>query len=218
MTSEDRTLNVKRVNNISSRPLHATAEELLSRGPKFSITPSVNSSLLRDVERNFEGFAYGKRWTDKILNDREERANRDIQNDHGHPTGGEDGDRDADGHASRASGTSALEGGAGCQSTADGGRLFTGIRFPDINKRQPPLTSKDSEEQLSNLKSSIIKIYKCHQNSAPNASREERDALKTLREDDSLTIKPSDKCKGFVIMDKQDYIDKAKTINSQGSG
>ena len=56
MTSEDRTLNVKRVNNISSRPLDATAEELLSRGPKFSITPSVNSSLLRDVERNFEGF------------------------------------------------------------------------------------------------------------------------------------------------------------------
>ena len=40
---QDRVADVKRVNNLSSAPLDSITEQLLSQGPKFSITPSVNS-------------------------------------------------------------------------------------------------------------------------------------------------------------------------------
>ena len=212
MESRDTTLDTKRVNNVSSVPLDSTTEHLLSRGPKFSITPTVNDSLIRDVERSVERFAYGKRWSDKILSDREERANRELANTRSH-SGDEHNEADAAEsqvpQAPEADVSGAAEDSRNSQAA---GLLLNGVRFPDTNKRQPPPSTRQDEEKLSQLKSSIIKIYKNEKNVASNTSKEEKDALKALRDNDDIIVKPSDKCKGFVIMDKQDYIDKAHTI------
>ena len=42
--------------------------------------------------------------------------------------------------------------------------------------------------------------------------------MKELRSNHSLIIKPSDKCKGFVILDRETYIKKAKAILEDPDG
>ena len=73
-------------------------------------------------------------------------------------------------------------------------------------------STRDTEEQLFDLKGSIMKVYKGHKNVTSNTSKQKKDALKLLRDNEDIIVKPSDKCKGFVIMDKKDYVDRAKAI------
>ena len=65
---DDQDVSAKRdrVNNLSSQPISSTMLKLLSKGPKFALTPSVNNALLLDVETGIERFAYGKRWKDFV--------------------------------------------------------------------------------------------------------------------------------------------------------
>ena len=51
----------------------------------------------------------------------------------------------------------------------------------------------------------------------PNTTVERR-ALKELRSNHSIIIKPSDKCKGFVVLDRESYIEKAKAILDDPDG
>ena len=203
--------DIKRVNNISSIPLEGAAENLLSHGPKFGITPSVNGSLLRDVERSVERFAYRKRWADKIISDRETRADRDAVARTSDPDISAQ-NQPAQTDASVAQHTSAAENGAAVRNSNS--QLLAGVRFPDANKTQPPPSTREEEEQLSRLKNDIMKIYRCHKSEASNISRDEQEALQSLKGRDDIIIKPSDKCKGFVILNKEEYVEKAKSVLS----
>ena len=191
---------VKRVNNLSSLALDPVTEGLLAKGPKFGITPKLDRRLISDVEKNFERFAYGKRWIDEIERAKNER-NRSAEE--GGLTGPPiDIDADAD----------ALTVVPERQDAAPSTSLFRDSSFPDANKTQPPLSTKETEEQLGQLKRSILRIYKQHGDSAGNVNKRELDGLERLRKNDDIVIKPSDKCKGLVIMDKSDYVSKANHI------
>ena len=65
---------------------------------------------------------------------------------------------------------------------------------------------------MQKLKDDIIRTYKNHKAIENNVSSDQRAFIKDLANNDSVIIKPSDKCKGFVILDKQEYIGKAKLI------
>ena len=49
----------------------------------------------------------------------------------------------------------------------------------------------------------------------PNINRDEKKALKELREDNTRVIQSADKGVAMVVMDKEDYIRKAKDMLSQ---
>ena len=73
-----------------------------------------------------------------------------------------------------------------------------------------PETNTDTESKIQKMKQKIISLYKNHHSSAPNHTSEETLLLKEIQNDESRVVKRSDKCKGFVLMDKETYIEKAK--------
>ena len=86
------------------------------------------------------------------------------------------------------------------------------FRFPDIGKNFPEPASTETEVSLQKLKDDLIRTYKNHKGSEQNADLAQRKIIKELANNDDIIIKQSDKCKGFVIMDKSTYVDKAKTM------
>ena len=88
-------------------------------------------------------------------------------------------------------------------------------RFPDQPARPAPPVQMDTERSLHSLKHKILTIYRNHRRpSEPNVSREVQGQLKELKEAGDVIIKPSDKCKGFVVLNKADYVAKAETITA----
>ena len=58
-------------------------------------------------------------------------------------------------------------------------------------------------------------MKKCLQNAKKpksNLSKEQREALRKLREDDSIVILPADKGNALVVMNKEDYASKMEEI------
>ena len=86
------------------------------------------------------------------------------------------------------------------------------FRFPDTGKNFPEPTSAKTETCLQKLKNDILRTYKNHKVTDNNTDSNERKLLKELANNDSIIIKQSDKCKGFVILDKPAYIEKVKDI------
>ena len=84
--------------------------------------------------------------------------------------------------------------------------------FPDAGKRQPPLSTAESEEKLKTLKRQILNTYKHQRQTTSNATEEKRMGLKELKMNESVILKPRDKCKGLVILDKSSYVEKVKNI------
>ena len=87
-------------------------------------------------------------------------------------------------------------------------------RFPDNDAAVPCLASAELERDMGKLKRKIIGLYKNQQSSKANIQPEEEEALKKLAHDENLIVKPSDKCKGLVVMDKVTYVEKALNVLS----
>ena len=58
------------------------------------------------------------------------------------------------------------------------------------------------EHEIRKLKHKLMTAYKTHKTKTSNHTREEKQALETARLDNSIIFKPSDKCKGLVVMPK----------------
>ena len=65
---------------------------------------------------------------------------------------------------------------------------------------------------MGKLKRKITGIYKNQRNVKSNICPEEEQAITKPSQDDSVIVKPSDTCKGLVIVKKETYVDKAKEI------
>ena len=78
-----------------------------------------------------------------------------------------------------------------------------------------PPSDAPTERSLRLLKNKIMACLKNHKTNNTNHSGEDRQALDELRSKSDIIVKPSDKCKGFVIMSKDTYVEKADTITSQ---
>ena len=75
-----------------------------------------------------------------------------------------------------------------------------------------PTADAHTESKLQKLKQKIINLYKHHRSTAPNNTPDEANSLQEIRNDESRIVKRSDKCKGFVIMDRTTYVEKAQSI------
>ena len=82
--------------------------------------------------------------------------------------------------------------------------------FRTKSKWQPPGAATDPrlEVFLSRVREEILKTEADGFN-YPNLSKEERQALKDLKEDSSIIIKPADKGSVTVVWDKNDYLQEA---------
>ena len=85
-------------------------------------------------------------------------------------------------------------------------------RFSNQPTKQAAPVGTETERSLYSMKRKIMAIYHNHRAEEPNTLPGARAELKALSQDDSIIIKASDKCKGLVIMDKEDYVEKAKVI------
>ena len=89
-------------------------------------------------------------------------------------------------------------------------------RFSDTDTIMAPSADTETEQSLRSLKNKIMKCYKNHQSTnQTNYNKEDMQALNDIRADSEVIIKRSDKCKGFVLMPKETYIEKASSITSQ---
>ena len=88
------------------------------------------------------------------------------------------------------------------------------FRFPDTDKRLPPPSDVDVECKLRQLKKDIVRSYKNHKVTSSNVSQKQLEFLDELKKNENIVIKQSDKCKGLVLMDKCDYLNKSHAILS----
>ena len=86
------------------------------------------------------------------------------------------------------------------------------FRFPDSDKRFPPPASIDVERRLKTLKEDIVKTYKSHSTVGCNVSEKQQRFLSNVQKNSDVIFKQSDKCKGFVVMDKEEYLRKYHDI------
>ena len=86
------------------------------------------------------------------------------------------------------------------------------FRFPDTNKRYPPPSNNDVELKLKKLKDEVVKTYINHKVVKSNVSDNERHFLRELKKNNEVVVKQSDKGKGFVILDRNTYLEKAQDI------
>ena len=78
--------------------------------------------------------------------------------------------------------------------------------------QQAPAGDEALEVTLVRLKKRLLATYRHHTKPARNHTQEEIQTLKNLKKDESIIFKQSDKCKGIVVMDRNNYIEKAKVI------
>ena len=95
---------------------------------------------------------------------------------------------------------------------ATSARSGLSFRFPDTDKRYPPPTDVHVERKLKTLKEDIVKSYKGHEPGISNVAEEQLQFLDTAQKSDDFVFKQSDKCKGFVILDRGEYKSKSHAI------
>ena len=86
------------------------------------------------------------------------------------------------------------------------------FRFPDTDKHFPPPASIDVERKLKTLKKDIVKTYKSHSVTGSNVSDAQLKFLNNAQKNRDVIFKQSHKCKGFVIMDRNEYLCKSNEI------
>ena len=69
-----------------------------------------------------------------------------------------------------------------------------------------------NKSQADSLRSEVVKIVSKSKPPSSNISKEEREAIKSLKKDDSIVILPADKGRTTVILNKQDYHNKVKAL------
>ena len=84
--------------------------------------------------------------------------------------------------------------------------------FSDTDTKQAPQAHPVTEHALKKFKQKVVSLYSHHRHKAhDNHTKDDLSALKELKQDASLIVKRSDKCKGLVLMKKDDYIKKTET-------
>ena len=85
-------------------------------------------------------------------------------------------------------------------------------RFSDTDTKQAPQAHPVTEHALKKFKQKVMGLYSHHRSTAQNHSKDDLYALTELQKNDNLIVKRSDKCKGLVLMEKNEYIKKTETI------
>ena len=85
--------------------------------------------------------------------------------------------------------------------------------FRNSDVQQPPDVEAAGEKKVEGLKSKILRLlahYKAQDK--PNVTSAVRMNLNDIKQENGPIIKQSDKCKGLVMMNQEDYVGKANKI------
>ena len=175
-----------RLVNLSAKRLSDSICSLLSKGPKYALTNRVTSRLLQSVEVGIERAFYGLKWKAAI------EAKKTSRRDLNAPQQSNQVDNEE-------------------RSTPDAPTMPRPY-FPDTVASQPPVTPTDLERNLERVKAKILGVYRGVKKISLNSTATQRKELETLKKDENITIKRSDKCKSLVVMDTSDYKSKAEAI------
>ena len=170
--------------NFSDKPISRELTKLLEKGPNFALSRKIDPHTMLEVEGGLERGAFALRWKEEIESKRKSSS--------------ETAQTETD-----------AEGGAG------GGahKLTLKPRFSDTPTRQAPTAGQETEHSIKQFKHKVMTLYKNHkQSTKPNHNKDDIGMLKDLRKDPSVIVKKSDKCKGLVIMSRDDYVKKAEAI------
>ena len=88
------------------------------------------------------------------------------------------------------------------------------FQFLPTKGHQAPKADAVSELKFSLLKKKVLATFKNHKSGPSNHTKKQKNELKDLKNNDNIIVKPSDKCKGIVILDRTDYIAKADSITA----
>jgi len=198
-----------KVLNLTKQNLSDTLLNILSKGPNFALSRKVCKQVLHNVEKCVERGAFALRWKMHITTKQREQQQQQQQQQpkqqqHMH----------SDNAASTSSTSTPIT--TQDQSAPSITPLNMTPRFSDTDTRMAPLSVTTTERSLRSLKRKIISCFKNHRSTnQTNYSKEDIKVLNDIRADPEVIIKRSDKCKGFVIMPRETYIEKAETITSQ---
>ena len=70
------------------------------------------------------------------------------------------------------------------------------------------------EDLLLQVKQKVTAAYKNHKTPLPNHTGAQINALKQLAQNENVVVKPSDKCKGLVLLNASDYVQKIESTTS----
>ncbi|XP_065176129.1 uncharacterized protein LOC135805933 [Sycon ciliatum] len=159
------------------------ARKVMELGPKFIPGRRVTKSTVQQAEVGVERLAFGLRWKEEAEKNRTQAASH--QTDTGRPVRHLDND--------------------------------TRLRKIATTTKQAPSMDDEKENGLRRLKGNIMRLYKREadintSNNGRQLTRREKEALSTLRRNEGIVVKPSDKSKGFVVMSRDSYVQKANVI------
>lgn len=72
------------------------------------------------------------------------------------------------------------------------------------------------EGEATLVRSDVLRVLKKSKVPQPNITREEKEALNSLKTDDSIIVLPADKGRSTVVMDKDQYTEKMNELLSKG--
>ena len=87
-------------------------------------------------------------------------------------------------------------------------------RFPDGDCSQAPPGNKAMEDVLQQVKKKVTAAYKTHTRPSRNHTGSQLSALQELARNKDIVVKPSDKCKGLVLLDAKNYVEKIEITTS----
>ena len=200
------------VHNLSNTQLDPALHDLLALGPKFALSRQIDSKVLKEVEAGVERGAFALRWK---INIDDRRAQHQPTADHRPPS--------AMTAATPTSGASETPP-AGSPPEADTSQPSGSTqppsqaslcpRFPDGDCSQAPPGSQSLEKAFEGIKKKVVAAYKNHRSVVPNHSQTQSRALKESSHNLDVVVKPSDNCKGMVLLNTSEYVHKIETITS----
>ena len=205
--------DLDRVKNMTDKPISESLQALLAKGPTFALTQQAGKTVTRDAEIGIERAYHALRWKlhiERTNDTRREQAQRPHEAQRP-PEGGEE-------HTSvivqQAEGTEGNRGQGGPGTDLGQQRSLRKPQFPNVPTKQATPVDRDTEHSMGTLKHRIMAIYRNAPRTVPNTPAEARAGLNELKRDANIVVKPSDKCKGLVLMTRDDYVAKGEDITN----
>ena len=211
-----------KVLNISDRPLSDSVLYIISKGPNFALSRKIDRNVIHEVEIGIERGAFALKWKEHIEEKRKANLNA-VSVTNTNPLTAFHGTTNTTHSGSEHSQTDiTTTNECTTQQPENTQHATLKPRFDDTDTRMAPTASGRTEKALQILKQKVVNAYKNYRsNNRPSTSllsnhtANDVKILKSIKEDDDLIVKRSDKCKGFVLLNKDTYIEKANQIISE---
>ena len=203
VSTDDIFNNRDRFLNMSDKVLPEQLVHFLGKGPIFALSRSVNKHILKDVEIGLERGAFALRWRECIENKKADAGQLSSSSD--------ERCSEPDGPVSLPLADS-LD--SDLELAQDNLRKVTlNPRFSDTDTKAAPTAGASTEQTLKVLKRKVMTLYKNYKSTSHhNHQPSDVSMLKKLNKDPDVIVKRSDKCKGLVVLSKDEYAHKAEAI------